>query len=89
MPVPARSPRHDGQFPAVVQLQRHHLALAEVAAGGDATCIDAIRQQLASPLSPNSEHMRLARHILAGALDRLAPLMSMGLTIGLAVGLSR
>lgn len=65
---------HDGQMPAVVALQRHHLTLALVRAGElEADAVAPIRALLSSELTVQSEHMRLARRILARSVDRTLP----------------
>ena len=65
---------HDGQFPAVVAVQEHHLALARVRGeGGGKKKLAAVRAALKEEPVIESEHMRLARAILERALLRSAP----------------
>lgn len=64
----------DGQFPAVLALQRHHLELARRRAGrADLEVVERARAALDAPPPVESDHMRLARAILQRACDRTAP----------------
>ena len=64
----------DGQFPAVLAIQRHHLALARArAADGDDILVGSAKAALEAPPAVESEHMRIARKILGRAVLRTAP----------------
>ena len=66
----------DGQFPAVLAVQRHHLELARHRAGRvGAEVVERARALLEAAPAVESDHMRIARAILRRACDRTAPPM--------------